>query len=400
MKRPFGTLPLLAFFAVSPLEGIKIELRYDYDESDFFDQAGSREAMRACADFFENLLMDELSEINPATSGSDQNSWVALPQNPATGTLLELTDLVVPADTLIIFPGARDLPGTTTGFATSGLSVSGFSDFFETVLYRGQAGAQEDPARDFGTWGGSISFDAREPGGETRRWNFSTTVAVADETNFVGVALHEIMHLLGVGNADSWRGLIDENGFFQGEASIAALGGSAPQVEPNQSHWLGSTPGPYQAPTFGSFGSLHGVDQRVLMSPVSLNTDTSHKVITDLDLGALIDIGWEVLPPVRGGISVAGDDVRLEIPTSTSFFYQVQQGDLEMPFVDFGGPLPGDGSVQTIVVPLSAAPQNFFRFVIRARPEAAGLILPVGPVEPPRLRRFTSLWSAEGCCHQ
>ena len=105
---------LLAGLCVAqPASSIEIDLRYDYDTSGFFNQPGAKEAMRVCADFFENILTDSLSEIDAVSSG---NSWEARPAHPSTGATLRLKDLVVPADTIIIYLGARDLSGNTTGF--------------------------------------------------------------------------------------------------------------------------------------------------------------------------------------------------------------------------------------------------------------------------------------------
>ena len=160
--------------------------------------------MRACADCFEQILVDDLEEINTATSGDHRNTWTATRWHPATGNLLEITNLVVPADALIIYPGARDLPGTMAGFATTGTSVSRVTNFFNQVLYRGEAGASDTPSTDNGPLSGSISFDTRKFDGSTHVWNFPLTETSTSKTDFVGVALHEFCHILGIGNTGSW----------------------------------------------------------------------------------------------------------------------------------------------------------------------------------------------------
>lgn len=399
MRKILSLLLALLTSLVSSSEAIKIDLRYDYDTSNFFDQPGSKEAMRSCADFFEQILSDELGEINAATSGDQRNTWSARPQHPATGSPLTIVDLVVPANTLIIYPGARNLPGTTTGFATSGLSVSGVTNFFNAVLYRGQAGADDDPATDFGAWGGSISFDTQLSNGDPRIWNFSTTEADSSRTNFVGVALHELCHILGIGNADSWLAQADENLLFQGKASVAANDGTPPEVSENKSHWAGSSPGPYQSQSFGSFFTPHGLSQRTLMSPISVNGGGNHFVITDLDIAALIDIGWQVSLPATGSVSVADGEVIFKIPTTTDFTYRVQQSNTLNAFTNLGNPISGDGSVQTITTPVSAAQRDFFRFVVSGNPTPAGAARRIAPPAAFELKTAQSQWCSKGCCH-
>jgi hypothetical protein len=78
------------------------------------------------------------------------------------------------------------------------------TSFFNQVLYRGQTGASDTPSTNYGPWGGSISFDTRKFDGSARVWNFSLTETDTFKTDFVGNAVHEICHILGIGNADSW----------------------------------------------------------------------------------------------------------------------------------------------------------------------------------------------------
>lgn len=380
-------------------KAIEIDLRYDYDTSGFFNQAGSKEAMRACADFFEKILTDELAEINAATSGNNQNTWSARPLHPATGASLDLVNLVVPQDTLIIYLGARDLPGSTTGFATSGISVSGFPAFFNTVFYRGQAGAEANPATDFGPWGGSIAFDTRLPNGNTRVWNFSTRTADPGKADFIGVALHEICHLLGIGTAHSWTGRAGSDLLFQGAASTAANGGTAPKLTSDKGHWTNSSPGPYQSPAFGSFATPHGINQDTLMNPVSNNFGVNHLVVTDLDLAGLIDIGWQVSLPATGAISVLDGQVTFRIPTNTTFTYQIQRGNLMTPFVNLGSPITGDGSVQISTTPVPASQRDFFRFMINGNAPAARSARGISIPAPLEIQTGQASWCVKGCCH-
>ena len=382
------------------LGALEIELRYEYDTSGFFDQVGSREAMRACADFFEELITDELSEINAGTSGNEANTWAARPLNPSTGARLNLVDLVVPENTLIIYPGARDLSGGSAGLAATGFSVNGFQPFFDQVTMRGQSGAGDSPASDFGPWGGSIAFDTRLSSGSPRVWSFSLTGQVPGTTNFVGVALHEICHLLGIGASESWSDQSNDQFFFEGPASLAANDGTRPKVTGDKGHWATQAPGPYRSDAFGSFGTPHGLEQQALMNTEIVSSEGNLSVITDLDLASLIDIGWQVQIPASGSITVAGGQATFRIPTNTAFSYRVQQGDLIAPFSDLGPTIAGDGTVKTVVSPTAPNPKNFYRFVasrnlaapapdaLRLRQDAPGMVL----------QSHEWAWSSKGCC--
>ena len=391
-------LPFSVF--VSHSGALEIELRYDYDTSGFFDQPGSREAMRACADFFEQLLTDDLSEINAGTSGNDGNTWAARPLHPGTGEQLDLIDLVVPENTLIVYPGARDLPGGLAGFAATGYRVNGFQPFFDQVTTRGQSGAGDSPASDFGPWGGSISFDNRLFTGTPRTWNFSLTGQVPGKTNFVGVALHEFCHLFGMGSCDAWVDQSNDQLDFEGPTSLAANDGTRPKVTSDKGHWADQAPGPYRSETFGSFGTPHGLDQQVLMNATSIADGGNLNVLTDLDLAGLIDIGWQVRVPASGAITVADGQATFRVPTNTAFAYRVQQGDLIGPFADLAPAFAGDGTVKSVLSPMAAQPKNFYRFVVtRNSGGEVPAALPLKQKLPaPVFRSKEWSWCSQNCC--
>jgi len=383
---------------MQPVSSIEIDLRYEYDTGGFFEQPGSKEAMRVCADFFENILTDSLSEINAAATGKVQNSWEARPKHPATGNTLILANLIVPADTLIIYLGGRDLSGGTAGLATSGFSVGGFTDFVDQVQSRGQAGVLTSPATDFGPWGGSITFDTMLDGGP-RIWNFSITETEPGATNFVGVALHELCHLLGIGVSDSWKDLAPSGGIFSGEASRIANGGVEPRVTGDKGHWIGSSPGPYVLPAYGSFGTEHGYSQRVLMNATSRAGQPEIEVLTDLDIAGLIDVGWEVAVPAQGMTTeeFSNGDRLITIPTTSNFTYRVQRGNLVTPFSNLSDLIVGDGTLKTFVDENPPAMKGFYRFTI-SRQAAAGARAVRQARDPNQFRTFSDSWESVGCC--
>ncbi|YCM42840.1 hypothetical protein V2O64_16145 [Verrucomicrobiaceae bacterium 227] len=386
--------------ATLPASSIEIELRYDYDTSGFFDQPGAKEAMRVCADFFENKITDSLTEINAGATGKPQNSWAARPKHPATGETVNIENLIVPADTLIIFLGARDLSGGATALATSGFSVGGFTSFVERMQDRGQIGALSSPATEYGPWGGSIAFDTRLSDGNLRDWNFSTTESVSGKTGFVGVALHELCHLLGIGFGNAWKDQVSD-GTFMGEASKIANGGTRPLVDADKGHWIGTSPGPYEFPTYGSFGNPHGATQRVLMNGISRTNLPELAVVTDLEIAALIDVGWEVVLPARGLTTekAFNGDQLIKFPTNSNFTYRVQRGNLVTPFTNLSEPIEGDGSLMEYFDTDPLAMKGFYRFTIsRGSEAAAGARSAKQAPGPEEYLTASGSWESIGCC--
>lgn len=90
---------------------------------------------------------------------------------------------------------------------------------------------------------------------------------------------HEIGHILGYGEADSWLSQID-NGFFTGSNSVASYGGLVP-VDQFNNHWAE-----------GVSSLVNGVMQETMMDPST--TPGLRQLPTDLDYAGLADIGWEV----------------------------------------------------------------------------------------------------------
>ena len=104
-------LPLslsVLFASTTSSLAIKIQLDYTYDTNGFFNQAGAKEALRAVADFYEPLLTDSLSRIDTAQWPAG-NTWSAVFTHPGTGAQQDIANLVVPADTLIVYAGGRAL---------------------------------------------------------------------------------------------------------------------------------------------------------------------------------------------------------------------------------------------------------------------------------------------------
>jgi hypothetical protein len=346
---------LFCFVTVSA-QAIVIQLDYSYDLNGFFEQAGAKEAMRKAADLFEELITDSLLRIDPDAYFGSGNTWTARASHPGTGGFIDLVDLIVPADTLIVFVGGRNLGGSIGLGGPGGIAGgSGSSAWVNAVTGRGQAGALASPKTDFAPWGGTITFNNQS------NWHFQVDgrPAGSNSFDFISTALHELGHLLGIGTANSWDAQIDSNKRFNGVRSMASFGGPVP-VTNDQGHWQDDGNCPFDpngvnnvaSYTYGSFGRDHGDVQIAILDPQGclISSETNLRVFTDLDLAALSDIGWEVQMPLQIDTDVLGPEgVSFSWPSSTgSSVYLQRVAQLGDSWLDILPVIAGDGLVKSI----------------------------------------------------
>ena len=265
----------------APARALKIQFDYTYDDGGFFSDPAARAALEHAAGSFE-ICRDEMTAIEPG----GVNWWKAVFHDPrdTTQSVLE-PNLVVPADTVTIFVGADELGTQTLGLASrGGMTGGGYAEWGETLKYRGQEGAAEANPTDYGPWGGSITFNA------SKSWSFGIYEAPSDpqDSDFLSVALHELCHVLGFGppspNPKSWDTYVDAGTRrFLGPEAVAEYGGPVP-LDDIDTHW---------AP--GTLSTNGGAVQEAAMDP-NLVTGT-RKLLTELDLAAMRDIGWEMPQP-------------------------------------------------------------------------------------------------------
>ena len=259
---------------------IDVVFDYSLDVNDFFDSNERRATLQAAVGALTSRLDDTLTAIPAPTSAFD--TWSARYSNPGTGADAEVQNLVVPADTLIVFVGGRAIPGSTIGFAQAGFSVRGSTDWVNLIGSRGQAGALAATATDVGPWGGSITFDTGA------NWYNGTDLAniPSGKVSLFLTAQHEFGHLLGIGASDAWSALIDfEDATFTGPNAGAANGGPVPLQD--EGHFR---------------NGLTSGGQPVVMTAVQDTGGANGTGFTPLDFAALADIGWRVgaasVPPV------------------------------------------------------------------------------------------------------
>ena len=253
---------------------VRIQFDYTYDASGFFAEAAHperRDALEFASEFVCRIV-DDLLAIAP----SGDNTWDARFYRPDTGDWCGVPNPTVSADALVVYVGARDMGGSLGEGGPGGYSVGGSSAWVDVVVGRGEAGALAAPYWDFGPWGGSMSFHSAPDS----PWYFGLDSAGLDhgQSDFVSVATHELAHALGIGTSDSWdryAGGAD----FTGPVATAAYGGHAP-LDSDHAHWDQDTA-----------STWNGLAQEAAMTPAL--TVGTRKMLTDLDVAALTDVGWE-----------------------------------------------------------------------------------------------------------
>ncbi len=261
------------------LPAVTFQFDYSRDTEGFFDDTARRDVLEEAGNQVGGLLEDVLFEIVPHQLDV-ADTWTAQFADPSTGGTFDVVDLIIGEDTIVVYVGARDLGGNLAlGGPASIPSVSGVQEFVDTVIARGQLGALDAVATDFGPFGGAISFDT------TTNWHFDSLTDGLDagEFDFLSTAIHELMHVIGFGTSASFSNLVSGGVFTGGQASVEyELGGSVPMNDPG--HWR---------------QSLMDDGQQTAMDPDL--ADGTRELLTGLDVAALADIGWEVAP--GGGLT-------------------------------------------------------------------------------------------------
>jgi len=248
-----------------------------YDPNGFFDaHPQAANVLQAAANDLTSRLTDNLAAI-PAPTGA--NTWTAGFVNPGTGAAESIPNLQVPANTLIVYVGGRDLG--QAGRADTSSSFSGDTAWIATVQGRGQPGALGPAASrtDVAPWGGSIAFDV------DTNWFFGLDPAgiTAGQLDFYTVAQHELGHLLGFTRGSTGQPSVFENNVtdnkFTGANAKAAFGNQPVPVSIDQrgAHWQ------------------EGVQSDG--KPVTMDPTTEggrRTAFTTLDFAALDDIGWDL----------------------------------------------------------------------------------------------------------
>ncbi|MCA9186787.1 MAG: hypothetical protein R3E01_21215 [Pirellulaceae bacterium] len=262
---------------------ITATINYNYDTNNFFNSQAKKDVFESAVSAVVDLLGDDLSAITPGGS----NSWSAIFTHPGTGASQSVSNPTIPADTIVIYAGGRNL-GTTLGTGgPGGFSASGTGSFLNTIATRGESNTNGVSATDFGPWGGSVTFNT------TTNWYFGTAESglTGSQSDFYSVAIHEVTHLLGFGTADSWDSKLTGTSFTGANAiSEYDFGGNVP-VDSGLGHWANGTT---------------DEGRETAMDP-SITVGT-RKELTRLDKAGLADIGWQIDLSVPAEIQLSAND--------------------------------------------------------------------------------------------
>ncbi len=332
MKSPLLThLPLAAAIlglSASGASGVTLLFDFSHDaamDNFFASNPTAKAALDAAAADVGAAITSSLAAINHATitgtngGTSADFTWSYTYLNPSTGAQETLTDTSLPADSVRIYAGMRPLGGTTLGqggFGGAGLTISGGGSPSEwegavadaeaqsnAVYGRGGGPAISSTSNSVSLGGTSAAFSVTfgptvghlwfdiDTDNDTfvddsttlaNFWHFDHTTPVASGKNdFYSVALHEILHVLGIGSAASWDAHVSGTD-WTGPEVIALMGGGSDLIDADGSHI---------APGVMSQRLSDGGLQEAVMDP-NLTTGT-RKYLTELDLAFLRDIGWE-----------------------------------------------------------------------------------------------------------
>lgn len=243
--------------------------------------------------------------------------------DPSTGGSATIDVATIAAETVTLFVGTRSLYGSTlgqggpTGIGLQ-LGASGFPSESpaavndgavqsELALTRGGgpvigtldrtwnwSGYTEDYSVDYGISYGSLALDndSNDNGSPDSAavldnyWHWDHTTSVASGKNdLYSVALHEILHAVGLGTSESWNDLTSGT-TWNGSEVQAITGSGANLIDGAGSHI---------AEDVMSTRISDGSPQEVVMDPTI--TRGSRKELTTLDLAFLRDIGYETVTP-------------------------------------------------------------------------------------------------------
>jgi hypothetical protein len=344
MRTPFRITSILAAFVgllAARADAFTIQLDYSLDDAStgfFAATPVAKNAVNAAAADLSAAITTALGAVGTdtfvGTNGSTTATfeWDVQITNPATGGNLSFDTFPLAANTVRIYVGMRPLGGSTLGVGGPGgtsfsLGGSGFASEWVGAMsaaestsnatmrrgdgpligeLSGSSSLGGTPANYTVTYGsllGSLAFDndtnnngsVDTAGTLAAFWHYDHTTAVAAGKNdMYSVALHEMLHAIGIGSGDAWDNLASGT-TWSGPEAIALNGGSGVGLVTTDGHIASGKMSPR---------ILDGVIQEVVMDPTL--TTGSRKALTQMDLAFLRDIGWDTVPEPGAAMLLLG----------------------------------------------------------------------------------------------
>ena len=291
-KKRLMSAAVLVVACLSPAtvrSAVVFQFDYSLDTLNFFDTQAKRDVLEAAGLAITSQLGDTLDAIAPA----GVNTWSAVIARPDTGASFSISNPTIPANTIVVYAGGRDMGATILGQGgAGGFNAGGTSPWFDTIRFRGENanGATLTPtSTDFGPWGGQAAFTTAAG----VNWNFSLAAPTAGQLDFYSVALHELNHLMGFNSGTpSQVHWLNGGTTFTGPTVTAQNGGVA---APMNSQEAGGNNSHFKSGSVSVISYSTTPQEPAMTAAIAVGT---RKVMTKLDFAALDDLGWDVNPGV------------------------------------------------------------------------------------------------------
>ncbi len=303
---------------ISSASAITVSLDFSDSSNAFFDTGSTdgilaRAAVQAAADDISAVLTSSLEAVtmysHTGTSGGSSATLLAALSytNPDTGANSDFSGNLA-VDEFKVFVGSRALAGNILGQGGPGgtgigggsgsnsnntdfqIAVDNASASFSAEMGRGSNIIVNSFSGDFGPASYNVSFGPTlghlwfdNDGSSTFHLDHTTPVA-AGTNDLYSVALHEILHSLGIGTSDLWNDHVSGADWIGAE--VIALNGTGTNII--------DIAGGHIAQNIMSTRLSDGAAQEVVMDPnITVGT---RKELTHLDLAFLRDIGFTTIP--------------------------------------------------------------------------------------------------------
>src|SRR5438067_96432 len=111
---------------------LAVQIDYSLDTAGFFSDPARKNVLQLAADTIAAQLNDNLLDITPGGG----NTWAATFTHPGTGAPASVNNRTIPANTFLLYAGARPLGGVTNELGEGGpggFSASGTQAWLDRV---------------------------------------------------------------------------------------------------------------------------------------------------------------------------------------------------------------------------------------------------------------------------